>query len=72
MVEDVTAVLTEIEHLVRDFSLLMVWQVEEHFDEVTMDEARQTLKVYLTFNMATTEKLLVTPGLTITITVTSD
>lgn len=72
LVEDISAIGAEIEGLVCDLSLQMIRHVQESFDQVSMHELGELVKVNLTLDVASPEQFVVTPRLTIGITVSSD
>ena len=72
LVEDISAIGAEIEGLVCDLSLQMVRHVQESFDQVSMHELGELVKVDLTLDVASPEQFVVAPRLTIGITVSSD
>ena len=72
LIEDISAIGAEIEGLVCDFSLQVVRHVQESFDQVTVHELGELVKVDLTLDVASPEQFLVAPRLTIGITVPSN
>lgn len=72
LVEHIFSIRAEVEHLVSNLSLLLVGQVEEDIDEITVDEVCKAIKVNQALDVTPPEKLVVTPRFAITIIVASN
>ena len=72
LVEDVTAIGAEVESLVSDLTLKTVWQVQEHLDQVAVDDLGEIIEVNLSLDMALAEGFMVAPWVSMTVTVASN
>ena len=72
LVEDVAAIGAEVQSLVRYLALEVIWQVQEDFDQIAVNDLGEVGEVDFALDMALPEGLVVAPGLAMAVAVSSD